>query len=55
MTSTSLFPETADLAALECALEKARWILAEDARLKKLPAESMLGNEVSREALRKTW
>lgn len=26
-----------------------------NARLKKLPAESMLENEVSREALRKTW
>ena len=28
---------------------------AENARLKKLLAESMLGNEVTREALRKKW
>lgn len=27
----------------------------ENARLKKLPAESMLENEVTREALRKKW
>jgi putative transposase len=35
--------------------KKLRALEAENARLKKLLAESMLENEVTREALRKKW